>query len=166
MTKEEKYMHDAGAWECEQRSPYHIYSVGDHTLAVVKYCISHGASDELIKAAWLHDAGKMEAKSFDGKYDHFHGHAEISGRIAEELGESEYVVKLVRYHDTGLGRIKITAMELAQNGRKWCDDLAILSMADLSGQHPTYRIGERLQQRGVLLQKLYAALDELEKSSQ
>lgn len=162
MTKEEKYMHDAGAWECEQRSPHHIYSIGEHTKAVVKYCIDHGADVELIKAAWLHDAGKMKTKRFDGKYDHFKNHPEVSAQIAEELGESEYVIRLVRFHDAALGRSDVTIQELASYGRKWCDDLAILLMGDLAGQHPTYQIGEKLQQRGVFLKKLYSALDEVE----
>ena len=75
MTREEKYMREAGAWDCEQRSPHH---------------------------------------------------------------------------------------KLASYGRKWCADLAVLLMADLSGQHPTYQIGEKLQQRGVFLQKLF---EELERQS-
>lgn len=162
MTEEEKYMREAGAWECEQRSPHHKYTVGQHTEAVVQYCISHDASDELIKAAWLHDAGKMKTKRFDGKHDHFKNHPEVSAQIAEELGESEYVVKLVRFHDAALGRSNVTIQELASNGRKWCDDLAILLMADLAGQHPTYQMGEKLQQRGIFLQQLYRALEELE----
>ena len=155
-------MRGAGAWECEQRSPHHIYTVGQHTEMVVKYCIDHGASIELIKAAWLHDAGKMKTKSFDGKYDHFKNHPEVSARIAEELGESEHVIKLVRFHDAAIGRSNVTIQELASNGRNWCNDLAVLLMADLAAQHPTYQIGEKLQQRGIFLQNLFFSLDELE----
>ena len=162
MTKEEKYMHEAGAWSCEQRSPHHIYSVGGHTEAVVQYCVGHGAKTDLIKAAWLHDAGKMKTKSCDGKYDHFKNHPEVSASIAEQLGESEYVVRLVRFHDAALGRSDVTIQELAAYGRDWCDDLAVLLMADLAGQHPTYQIGEKLQQRGIFLQSLYEALEKLE----
>lgn len=162
MTREEKYIHDAGAWNCEQRSPHHVYSVGKHTEVVVRYCIDHGASTELIKAAWLHDAGKMKTKSFDGKYDHFKNHPEVSAQIAEELGESEYVIRLVRFHDAALGRSDVTTQELASYGRKWCDDLAILLMGDLAGQHPTYQMGEKLQQRGIFLSALYRALEECE----
>ena len=160
MIKEEKYMREAGAWNCEQRSPHHIYSVGGHTEAVVRYCIEHGACTELIRAAWLHDAGKMKIKRFDGKYDHFKNHPEVSAQIAEGLGESEYVVRLVRFHDAALGRSNVTIQELASFGRKWCDDLSILLMADLAAQHPIYQMGEKLQQRGVFLQNLYRALDE------
>ena len=158
MTREEKYMHDAGAWNCEQRSPHHVYSVGKHTEVVVRYCIDHGASTELIKAVWLHDAGKMKTKSFDGKYDHFKNHPEVSAQIAEELG----VIRLVRFHDAALGRSDVTTQELASYGRKWCDDLAILLMGDLAGQHPTYQMGEKLQQRGIFLSALYRALEECE----
>ena len=157
MTREEKYMHDAGAWNCEQRSPHHVYSVGKHTEVVVRYCIDHGASTELIKAA-----SKMKTKSFDGKYDHFKNHPEVSAQIAEELGESEYVIRLVRFHDAALGRSDVTTQELASYGRKWCDDLAILLMGDLAGQHPTYQMGEKLQQRGIFLSALYRALEECE----
>lgn len=36
MIKEEKYMREAGVWNCEQRSQHHVYSVGKHTEAVVR----------------------------------------------------------------------------------------------------------------------------------
>lgn len=35
-------------------------------------------------------------------------------------------------------------------------------MGDLAGQHSTYQIGEKLQQRGIFLQELYRTLEELE----
>ena len=161
MTTEEKYLYDIGAFQCEQRSPHHIYTVGDHTASVVRYCVDHGASDELIQAAWLHDVGKIKTKTFDGVHDHFKNHPEVSAEIAKKLGASEYVVKLVLHHDAALGRSSVTIRELASNGREWCTDLAILLMADLSGQHPTYQMGEKLQQRGIFLQKLFAELDHL-----
>lgn len=116
----------------------------------------------MIKAAWLHDAGKMKTKRFDGKYDHFKNHPDESAKIAEELGECEYVIRLVRFHDAALGHTNVTVQELASYGRKWCDDLAVLLMADLAGQHPTYQMGEKLQQRGIFLQKLF---EELERQS-
>lgn len=128
----------------------------------MRYCIDHGASTELIKAAWLHDAGKMKTKSFDGKCDHFKNYPEVSAQIAEKLGESDYVIRLVRFHDAALGRSDVTIQELASYGRKWCDDLAILLMGDLAGQHPTYQMGEKLQQRGIFLSALYRALEECE----
>lgn len=166
MTKEEKYMREAGAFECEQRTPHHYTTVGGHTEAVVKYCIDHGASEDLIKAAWLHDAGKMEAKRSNGQRDSFKGHPEVSARIAESLGESEYVVKLIRNHDAPLNYNDAWVRELAENGQKWCDDLVVLLMADLSGQHPTYQMGEKLVQRGRFIQSLYRALEQYDKDRQ
>lgn len=166
MTREEKYLKSIGAWKCEQNSPHHLYSVGQHTEMVVRYCVDHSASDELIRAAWLHDAGKIKTKSFDGICDHFKGHPDESAKIAIELGESDYVVKLVRYHDAALGRSNITTAELAKNGLKWCEELAILLMADLSGQHPTYQMGEKLQQRGIFLKELFEELKRQENLNQ
>lgn len=104
----------------------------------------------------------MKTKSFDGKCDHFKNHPEVSAQIAEKLGESVYVIRLVRFHDAALGRSDVTIQELASYGSKWCDDLAVLLMGDLAGQHPTYQTGEKLQQRGIFLQSLYRTLEELE----
>lgn len=155
--KERKYLESIGAWECEQNTPHHLYTVGEHTEKVVAYCIDHGAGEELIRAAWLHDAGKMRAKYNDGKYDRFSGHPAISAEIAEELGESKYVVDLIKYHDSHRDK-NIDFADLAKHGKQWCDDLAILLMADVAGQDPVYHIGEKLQKRGTFLINLYAAL--------
>lgn len=155
--KEREYLESIEAWECEQNTPHHLYTVGEHTEKVVAYCVDHGAGEELIRAAWLHDAGKVHVKYNDGIYDHFTGHPAISAEIAKELGESDYVIDLIKYHDSHRDT-GVDFVELARHGKQWCDDLAILLMADLAGQNPTYHIGEKLQRRGAFLSKLYAAL--------
>lgn len=155
--REKEYLKSIGAWECEQKTPHHLYTVGKHTEKVVNYCMEHGAGDELIRAAWLHDAGKVSVKYNDGIYDHFTGHPSISAEIAKNLGESDYVIDLIRYHDLHRDET-IDYVELARHGRKWCDDLAILLMADLASQSPTYKMGEKLKGRGVFLSRLYAEL--------
>ena len=128
----------------------------------MRFLEERGADDELIRAAWLHDAGKMKTKRFDKKRDRdtFYNHAKESAKIAEELGESEHVVALVRWHDSFFSHPDLK--KLAVHGRKWCDDLAMLMLADLSAQHPTFEIAERLEARGSFLMKLYKQLDFLE----
>lgn len=162
MTKEEKYLRDAGAWDFEQRTPHHIYTVGEHTQSVVQYCMEHGASDEVLKAAWLHDVGKLTTRHFDGEQDHFYNHAIVSAEIANHLGESEYVVQLIRYHDVFFSYSQKTIKKLAANGQKWCEDLSLLMLADLAGQHPTFKREEKLQKRALFLQSLQQALDRTE----
>ncbi len=162
MTKEELCLRQLGAWECIQNTPHHIYSVGKHTEKVVQYCIEHGASEELTKAAWLHDAGKMSAKTSDKEgCDHFPDHPAISAKIAEELGESEYVINLIYYHDAHRDK-DVPYEKLASKGRKWCNELGILMMGDLAAQNPTFNIEEKLKDRQTFLKKLKDKVDEIE----
>lgn len=164
MSREERYLHFMGAWSCEQHSKHHIYSVGEHTEKVVEYCKQHGASDELIRAAWLHDAGKIVTKMFDGEYDHFTGHPGESAKIAEDLRESEYVVALIKYHDSHRDD-DIKLGELVKYGRKWCEELKLLFEADLFAQNPDFMMEEKKKSRKIFVDKLFEELDRYEACS-
>lgn len=143
---------------CKQNTPHHIYDVYTHTIKVVEYCKTHGAGELLLRAAYLHDVGKAKAKYNDGNFDRFTGHPEISAQIAKDLGECDYVIDLVRYHDAHRDD-GIDFEKLAKKGKAWCEDLALLMIADLSAQSQTYKIGEKLAGRGIFLEKLFAAVD-------
>ncbi|MBQ9067568.1 MAG: HD domain-containing protein [Eggerthellaceae bacterium] len=89
----------------DQRSPYHVYDVYEHTAFVVE-----GVDPKplLRWAALLHDCGKPGSFSVgENGQGHFYGHAKLSAHIAQKLLSrlkmsktfSANVVKLVRYHD-------------------------------------------------------------------
>ncbi|MCR5234469.1 MAG: CCA tRNA nucleotidyltransferase [Lachnospiraceae bacterium] len=100
--------------ETEQNNPHHMYSVGIHTVEALKNSVGYDkelSTDDikLLRLTMLfHDFGKPAARITDasGK-DHFHGHADISEKIAVNiLNRLKYdndtinkVRKLVKYHD-------------------------------------------------------------------
>ena len=100
--------------ETQQNNPHHMYSVGIHTIEALKNSVSYDEDllDNDVKILRLsllfHDFGKPAARVTDdtGK-DHFHGHADISEKIAVNiLHRLKYdndtvnkVRKLVKYHD-------------------------------------------------------------------
>ena len=96
------------AMQCEQNTPYHCYSVGEHTVQV----ILHTPGDLPLRlAALFHDLGKPMVKTTDedGR-DHFKGHPEQSEKLARTvLKRLKYdnhtldrTCRLVRWHDTRL----------------------------------------------------------------
>ncbi len=89
----------------DQKSPYHIYDVYEHTAHVVE---GIAATPLLRWAALLHDAGKPTSFSLGSNgQGHFYGHAAESARIASRVmgrlkmpaALSRDVVALVRFHD-------------------------------------------------------------------
>ena len=95
------------AMECQQKTPHHCYTVGEHTIQTLK----HVPADKVYRLGMLlHDIGKPETKSVDeGGLDHFHGHPvkgeEMTKGILRRLkfdNDTIYKVsKIVRYHDYG-----------------------------------------------------------------
>lgn len=88
----------------DQRTPYHIYDVWEHTARVVQ------CAPLTLRARWaalFHDIGKPAACFSEGDRMHFYGHPEISARLAEGamrrlLMAPRFiagVLKLVRMHD-------------------------------------------------------------------
>ena len=95
----------------DQRSPYHVYDVLEHTLRVmegVESLTSGTASERLRWAALLHDVGKPACFTIDDHgQGHFFGHPAEGMRMAKALLRrlavphelARPIVSLVRYHD-------------------------------------------------------------------
>ncbi|MDO4284657.1 MAG: CCA tRNA nucleotidyltransferase [Eubacteriales bacterium] len=90
--------------ETPQHNPHHRYSVGEHIL----HSLPEVRPDKVLRLAMLlHDIGKPLCRTTDADgTDHFHGHAEKSAGMAEQiLRRLKYdndtirrVERLVRYH--------------------------------------------------------------------
>lgn len=89
----------------QQHHPHHCYTVGRHTLESMKAI----APEKALRLAMLfHDMGKPACRATDEEgIDHFHGHPDVSEKIAADVlrrlkfdNDTTYLVrKLVRYHD-------------------------------------------------------------------
>lgn len=97
------------AMETEQNNPHHCYNVGEHILHSMKAA----PPDKTLRLTMLfHDLGKARMKTTDEQgLDHFHGHAEVSRQMAQDILERlrfdndtiRKVTHLVLYHDYGNG---------------------------------------------------------------
>lgn len=93
----------------EQNHPHHCYNVGEHTLHSMKEV----EADKVLRLSmFFHDIGKPRTVTEDEDgINHFHGHAEVSARMAEEIlrrlkfdnDTIQMVCRLVKYHDYGNG---------------------------------------------------------------
>ena len=91
--------------ETEQNNPHHLYSVGMHTIRAMEEV----PADKVLRLTMLfHDMGKPAKKTTDAEgIDHFHGHAELSAKMAKEILQRlkfdndtiGKVTKLVKNHD-------------------------------------------------------------------
>lgn len=131
------------AMKCEQNSPYHCYSVGEHTLEV----LAHTPADLPLRlTALLHDLGKPVMKTTDENgRDHFHGHAVESEQIAQDvlhrLKFDNYTInrtcRLIRFHDY---RMAAEAVEIRKAinliGEDLFADLLAFQKADSSAKKP------------------------------
>lgn len=88
----------------DQKTPYHIYDVLEHTAWVVQ----HTRPEPLVRwAALFHDIGKPAAFFQKGDVGHFYGHARVSCLIARGVMTrlalsptfQKNVLELVRVHD-------------------------------------------------------------------
>ena len=129
------------AMEMPQNHPHHVYSVGEHTL--------HGmmavAPEKSLRLAMLfHDLGKPLCHSVDETgLDHFYGHGELSGEIAETVlsrlkfdnATKEQVTKLVLYHDYPMGETYKSVRRAASRiGPELFPLLFSIKEADLAAQ--------------------------------
>ncbi len=151
-----------------QHNPHHVFDVWQHTAKVV----SEVPEEKVLRlAALFHDMGKPEAGTVDSRgISHFHGHPEISARIAaaalRRLKSDNNTIRdveiLVKYHDLRPpAEAKYVRRLLAHTGPELFPQLIALKRADALGQNPQL-IPEKLRYVEAL-QSLYET--ELQNSS-
>ena len=128
------------AMVCEQNTKHHCFTVGEHTIEVMK----HVRNDKIMRlAALLHDIGKPGMKRTDKKgHDHFQGHPQLSDVMADNiLRRLKYdndtikkVCMLVRYHDERPALNPRSIRRCMREMNLDFDDLFELKRADIAGQ--------------------------------
>lgn len=128
------------AMVCEQNTKHHCFTVGEHTIEVMK----HIRNDKIMRlAALLHDIGKPGMKRTDKKgHDHFQGHPQLSDVMADNiLRRLKYdndtikkVCMLVRYHDERPALNPRSIRRCMREMNLDFDDLFELKRADIAGQ--------------------------------
>lgn len=128
------------AMVCEQNTKHHCFTVGEHTIEVMK----HVRNDKIMRlAALLHDIGKPGMKRTDKKgHDHFQGHPQLSDVMADNiLRRLKYdndtikkVCMLVRYHDERPALNPRSIRRCMREMNLDFDDLFELKRADIVGQ--------------------------------
>ena len=148
----------------DQKSPYHIYDVMEHTARVVE-----GTEPNLLLrwAALLHDIGKPASLSIGTNgQGHFYSHAKVSAEMTAQIMKrlkmptqlSHDVELLVRFHDTHRpANHKMVKRMLRQlEGRpELLRALCHLQVADANAHAPEFT------QRAALSQSFEACLDEV-----
>lgn len=142
----------------EHKHPHHHLDVWQHTLEVIKNLNSKDL--ELNMAALLHDIGKPFSYQ-DEEVRHFHGHPEISCKMAQQiltrLGYDEEFIKRVSYlvetHDT------IIEPNNLDNSLKMIRKRLQLQYADAKAHHP-----DKIEKRINFLDSIKVQLQELEHS--
>lgn len=126
---------------CSQNTPYHCYSVGEHTLEV----IAHTPAELSLRLAGLfHDLGKPLVKTTDENgRDHFHGHPVESEKIARKaLKRLKYdnntidrTCRLVHFHDYRMiPEQKCVRRAVNKIGNDLFPDLLVFQRADASAK--------------------------------
>lgn len=146
----------------EQHSPHHAYDLYTHTAHVVEAVPDKMA---LRWAALLHDIGKVPTFTLDENgRGHFHGHAEESARMADEIlrrlkapnALREHVVMLIAGHMLSLEPDKkLLRRRLGKFGKEAVYDLLTLQKADFSAK------GTGVQEETDSFAKVEALLGEI-----
>ena len=151
---------------CEQNNPFHIYSVGEHTLK----SLLHVENDKILRLAMLfHDFGKplTHSRNEDG-VSKFYGHPAVSAEMAHDImrrlkfdnDTTDKVRKLVAEHDRSVknepNRVRRAVSKI---GKDLFPYYLKIRKADILAQNPE-KCEERLAEL-VRLEELY--LDILEK---
>lgn len=131
------------AMETPQRHPHHCYCVGEHIL----HSMEQVEAEKVLRLAMLlHDIGKPQVLAVDPEgITHFHGHAAVGARMAEEIlcrlkmdkDTVRRVSTLVRYHDYGNGiepGMKVARRALNQIGEEAFPRLFAVKRADILAQ--------------------------------
>ena len=145
-----------------QHNPHHIYDVFTHTAHVVE---AVAPTLPLRWAALLHDAGKPESFFLDENgRGHFHGHARISARLAEQAllrlkaptALRERVVLLIEQHMTQLlPDRKLLRRRLNQHGEETVRQMLELQKADFNSK------GTGTPREAAIFDQIEALLDEI-----
>ena len=131
------------AFQCEQNNPYHMYSVGMHSIATAE---NIEADPVLRWAAILHDLGKPATKTTDERGDHFYGHPAKSAEIAESiLHKYEFsdefiseVINLIISHDSSFPTKRSIRRFVRKYSWELLDKHFKLSRADILAHHKDY----------------------------
>lgn len=160
-----------------QNNPHHLYTVGKHTVLSIKYINKEtlklyedilpsdiGGEKELFRilrfAMLFHDLGKTACRTTDEKgIDHFHGHAEVSEKIAvdtlkrlkEDNRSIEIISKLVKYHDDRPeGGEKAVRRAINRTGEDIFPLLFLVRYADIMAQSDYERENKLEREKEVL----------------
>ncbi len=136
--------------ETKQNNPHHCYSVGEHTLKSMENI----ENDKVLRFTMLfHDFGKAETKTTDEDgIDHFHGHAEVSVKLAHDIlrrlkSDNETINRvchLIKYHDLRFPAEKKTVRRIAsKTGPDEFPDILKVMKADVLAQSE-YKREEKL----------------------
>lgn len=145
-----------------QTNPHHIYNVGVHTVETIKAIRRLVIEEEaypkefleidsrlytvLCLTMLLHDVGKPQTRTFDktGR-DHFHGHQEVSVKIAKDILKRlkfdnytiNLVLRLIASHDDRISPNPLKVRQAANKvGKDIMELLFLVQNADISGQNP------------------------------
>ncbi|MCH1978236.1 CCA tRNA nucleotidyltransferase [Lawsonibacter sp. OA9] len=146
-----------------QNNPDHVYSVGEHTLEVLR----HIEKDKVLRiAALLHDVGKPAVRTTDENgVDHFNGHHKagadrarsILKRLKFDNDTIEQVKNLVYWHDTKTqAEERLVRRAVHRIGEDLFPRLLKLQYADTMAQSGWYRQEKlrRLEGVSVLFDKI------------
>lgn len=148
----------------DQKSPYHIYDIYEHTAYVVE---GTPATPLLRWAALLHDVGKPSTFTIGPNgQGHFFGHAPVGAPIAQSILSrlrapsrlTADVVSLVHFHDTHIPAqprsVKRLLNKLAGRSELFFS-LCELQVADARAHAPEY------QERGKLAEQVALCLKDI-----
>lgn len=130
-----------------QKSPYHIYDVFEHTAYVVE---GVSATPLLRWAALLHDSGKPTSFTVgENGQGHFYGHAKVSAEITAQLLKrlkmpqqlARDICLLVRYHDVHrppTARVVKRMLRHLDDSPELFRALCVLQRSDAAAHAPGY----------------------------
>ena len=135
----------------KQNNPYHIYTVGVHSLMAVRYT----EKDLVLRwAMFLHDIGKPFCESVDEEgIAHFYNHslksvslaANILNRLKFDNKSTDKIIRLIKWHDRAIMAEQINVKKAIRlMGIDIFDDILKIREADIRAQNPKY-IDKRLE---------------------
>ena len=133
---------------CEQKHPFHIGDVWQHTLLVYGWCLKN--DPRLNKVALVHDLGKPNTKKYnlERDCDTFYNHAKESITMCDKLDIELTLLErdLVLEHDNCKAWVNgdKLAMYIDRHGIEFCELLANLVTADGYGQSALSKVNDEI----------------------